>query len=160
MAAVTTQSANLVRQRAYSQFYTANPGVFYAMKQLFLHLAANKGNPDLQLIQYAAEDIIANGGYEPITTGAYTLYAWYGKSRSTQTTTAAFHALHDATSNGATTTTLATQLINNTSQTFLHLWPNGFPGATALTVSSATAVGGGTESQAVDACDGFVIVGA
>ena len=38
-------NANAVRQTTYMA--TRNPGVYYALKALFLHLAANKGNPDL-----------------------------------------------------------------------------------------------------------------
>lgn len=168
MAGVVTQASNKVRQKAYSAVYgfgtgtstnSVSPGHFYAIRSLFLHLAANKGNPDLQFIPFAAEDIVTNNGYQPLGAGAATLYAWFGKARRTSGTTASFQAIHDAIDNSATTTTLQTQLINATNQSFLFVWPDGFPVATEITISAASAVGGATESSAANATDGFLIVG-
>jgi hypothetical protein len=170
MAGVVLVNANLVRQKAYNAVYgtgkivatlnSVSPYHFYAVKSFFLHMAANKGNPDLQFIPYAAEDIIANNGYQPIAAGAATLYMWFMKARRTSGTTASFQAIHDAADNSATTTTLTTQLINKTGQSAIFVWPDGFPVATEITISAATAVGGATESTAADATDGFLIVGA
>lgn len=169
MAGVVSQNANLVRQKAYNAVYgsgtgtstdSVSPYFFYAVKALFLHLAINKGNPDLQFIPYAAEDITTNNGYQPIGAGAATLYAWFIKGRRTSGTTASFQAVHDAADNSATTTTLTTQRLNASGQATIQVWPNGFPVATQITISAATAVGGATESSAADASDGFLIVGA
>jgi len=163
--AVSTQNANLVRQKAYNAVYSPlgtttsaiSPYHFYAIKAFFLHWAANKGNPDLQFIPFTAEQAVTNLGTD-LTTGAGTLYVWFAKARRTTGTTAAFVALHDAADNSATTTTLATQKINATGQQYILVHPNGVPFATSLAISSATAVGGATESATADAADGFVIV--
>jgi len=174
MAGVVTQNANLVRQKAYNAVYgtglgvgtapftgnTVSPYHFYAIKQFFIHMAMNKGNPDLQFIPYAAEDSTTNLGYLPLGAGAATLYVWFGKARRTSGTTAAFEAIHDAATNAATTTTIVTQRLNAAGQQFLFVWPDGFPIGTELVVSSADAVGGATESTAANSSDGFVIVGA
>lgn len=163
--AISLQSANLVRQKAYNAVYgtgtssrAVSPYHFYAVKSLFLHLAANKGNPDLQFIPFTASQIIANGGYSP-DVDACNVYAFFGRARRTSGTTSSFIALHDATDNSATTTTTETALINAAGQSFMFIYPDGRPHATELTVSAATAVGGATESSATDAVDGFVIIG-
>lgn len=164
--AIATANANLARQKAYNAVYgqgtttlPVSPFHFYALKALFLHLAANKGNPDLQFIPYSAAQITTNGGYSPDIDAAL-IYAWYVKGVRTSGTTAAFVALHDATDNSATTTTVLTTKLNATGQSALSVYPDGFRLATELTISSATAVGGATESSAADAAVGFVIVAA
>lgn len=159
--AFTAQSAGLVRQKAYNAVYgtATSPFHFYAVKMFFLHMAANKGNPDLQFRAYSTAEAIVNNGTDLIG-GACTLYAWYGKAARTTGTTDSFQALHDATTNGATTTTVWTAKINLTGQSFFIAEPNGRAIATGLTISAATAVGGATESAAADATTGFVIVGA
>lgn len=166
--ALTTQNANLVRQKAYNAVYgsgtgtatnTVSPYHFYAIKALFLHMAANKGNPDLQFVPYSAEQAVTNLGTS-LVGGACTLYAWFGKARRTSGTTASFQAIHDAADNSATTTTVDTALIKLTGNQFLFVHPNGVAIATDVVISAATAVGGATESSAADATDGFVIVGA
>lgn len=158
--ALTTQSANLVRQKAYNAVYGtgASPFHFYAIKQLFLHLAANKGNPDLEFKAYGTGDATANGGTDLIG-AACTLYAWYGKAARTTGTTASFQAIHDAADNSASTTTVWTAKIDKTGQSFLFVEPNGRALATGCTISAATAVGGATESSATDATAGFILVG-
>lgn len=169
MAGFVADSGNHVRQKAYNAVYGTGTGTttdsvspyhFYAIKAFFLHMAANKGNPDLQFLPYSAEDITTDTGAQPIAAGACTLYVWFVKARRTSGTTASFQAIHDAATNGATTTTIATQLINATGQQELMVWPNGMPIATEIVISAATAVGGATESTAANAADGFVIIGA
>ncbi len=158
--ALTTQSANLVRQKAYNAVYgtPVSPFHFYAIKALFLHLAANKGNPDLQFKAYAAEDATTTNGTSLIG-GPCTLYAWFGKARRTSGSTASFQALHDAANNSSTTTTVWTAKIDGTGQSFLFVEPKGRPISTDVVISAATAVGGATMSAVADATDGFVIVG-
>lgn len=164
--ALTTQNANLVRQKAYNAVYgfgktarPVSPYHFYAVKSLFLHFAANKNNPDLQFAAYTAEQAVTNNGTS-LVGGACTLYAWYGLARRTTGTTASFQAIHDAADNTATTTTVDTFKINLTGQSFLDVRPDGIVIATDVVISAATTVGGPTESAAADATDGFVIVGA
>lgn len=164
--ALTTQNANLVRQKAYNAVYgfskssrLVSPYHYYAIKALFLHLAANKLNPDLQFAAYSAEQATTNLGTSLIG-GACTLYAWYGLARRTSGTTASFQAIHDAADNSATTTTVRTAKISAVGQSFLIVDPDGIALATDAVISAATAVGGATESSAADATDGFIIVGA
>lgn len=165
--ALSTQSANLVRQKAYNAVYGTGTGTstnsvspyhFYAVKALFLHLATNKGNPDLQFVPYSITQATTNGGTDLIG-AACTLYAWFGKAARTSGTTASFQAIHDAADNSATTTTVWTAKINATGQTFFFVEPNGRAIATGLTISAATAVGGATESTDTDSTNGFIIVG-
>jgi len=166
--ALTTQNANLVRQKAYNAVYGTGTGTstdsvspyhFYAVKAFFLHMAANKNNPDLQFAAYTAEQATTNLGTSLIG-GACTLYAWYGKARRTSGTTAAFEAIHDAADNSATTTTVDTAKIKATGEQFFIVHPNGAVIATDVVISSATTVGGATESSAANSTDGFIIVGA
>src|ERR1035437_3294307 len=166
--ALTTQSAGLVRQKAYNAVYGSGTGTavnsvspyhFYAIKQLFLHLAMNKGNPDLQFLPYTAEQAIANGGTD-LVGAACTLYAWFAKARRSSATTVAFQSINDAADNSATTTTVDSALVDITGAQFLIVHPNGKALTTGLTISSESAVGGATETTAALATDGFIIVGA
>lgn len=166
--ALTTQNANLVRQKAYNAVYGTGTGTstnsvspyhFYAVKSFFLHMAMNKGNPDLQFVAYTAEQAVTNNGTSLIG-GACTLYMWFGKARRTSGTTSSFQAIHDAADNTATTTTINTARIKATGEQFVFIHPNGVAIATDVVISAATAVGGATESSTADATDGFVIVSA
>lgn len=167
--ALATTNANIARQKALIAVYgtgtgtstnTVSPYHFYAVKAFFLHWAANKGNADIQFIPYSAEDATVNNGTDKVG-AASTLYVWYGKGRRTSGSTAAFEAIHDAADNTATTTTVWTSKLNASGQAFLFVAPNGVALATGLTISSATAVGGSTETvSAANSSDGFIIVGA
>ncbi len=166
--ALATVNANIARQKAYNAVYGTGTGTtvdsvsqyhFYAVKAFFLHMAINKGNPDLQFCPYTAEQATTNLGTS-LVGGACTLYAWYGKARRSSGTTASFQAIHDAADNSATTTTVDTALIKLTGNQFFFVHPNGVALATDAVISAATAVGGATESTAADATDGFIIVGA
>lgn len=157
--ALSTQNANIVWQKVKAQLLNASPAIQNAFADLKAYLANQKGNPDLQFVQFTAEQVVTNGGYSPDIDGAR-IYGIYFKGRRTSGTTAAFGALHDATDNSATTTTVVTAKFNLTGQAFFATYPDGFLLATELTVSCATAVGGATESSAADAFDGFVVAGA
>lgn len=171
--ALATQNANLVRQKAYNAVYATGTGTssnsvspyhFYAIKALFLHLASNKGNPDLQFVPFSAEQIIANAslGYSP-DVDACKVYAWFGKARRTSGTTSSFITLYDAAvgaDTDADTGGVVVEVIKATGQQFLFVWPDGKAIATEIAIQAATTMEGGTESSAADAIDGFVIVGA
>jgi hypothetical protein len=157
--ALTVQSGVQVWQKVKNALVGANPAHQNAFRVLREYLATQGGNPDLQFIPYTAAQAVTDGGTS-LVGGACTLYAFYGKGARTTGTTAAFAALHDASTNGATTTTVVTAKLNLTGQSFAILEPTGFIIATDVVVSSATAVGGATESAAADAMNGFVIVGA
>jgi hypothetical protein len=155
--AIALEGPNQVWQRVNNMLQGASPEAKAAFKSLKQWLSTQKGNPKLQLVQFAAEDIVTNLGYSPDVDAAL-IYGVYMKGRRTSGTTAAFAAIHDATDNSATTTTVLTQKFNLTGQEFVAINPVGFRLTTELTVSCATAVGGATESSAADACDGFVII--
>lgn len=171
--ALSLQSAGLVRQKAYNAVYGSGTGTatdsvspyhFYAIKALFLHVAANLGNPDLQFVPYAAEDAVTSTDGVTLADTACTLYAWFEKARRTTGTTAAFEWLYNGAAGGGDSDPvgdeIAVQRFNATGQQFLLVHPNGFPIPTALSVVSTTAIDGTTESTAANAGDGFVIIGA
>jgi len=170
--ALSTEAAGHVRQKAYNAVYGTGTGTstdsvspyhFYAIKAFFLHMAANKGNPDLQFVPYSAEQATTAGSGASLVGSACTLYVWFAKARRTSGTTAAYESLWDGTAGGGdsdvTGDVVATQLINATGQQFLLVHPNGFPLVNDLSVASFTTIGGTTESSAANSTDGFVIVG-
>lgn len=157
--ALTVQDGVLVWQKVKNALVGASPAAFDAFRTLRVYIATQGGNPQLQFAPFAAEDIVTDTGYRPIG-GACTLYGIYCKGRRTTGTTSAFIAAHDAADNAATTTTIVTSRFKAAGQTFYWTSPGGIAFATDVTLSSATAVGGATESAAADAGDGFIIVGA
>ncbi len=178
MAVVVTQSGNLVWQKVKNAITVANPvlaagtnpptgqpGATIAAFRGFLeglkyHLAQQKRNIDLQFIPFAAEDAIANLGYNPITTGAGTLYGAYVRGRRTSATTKSFFQVFDANDNATSTATIITGMFNLKGQEFVWFDASGNTKfATGLTIAFDTAVEGATESTAALSGDGFVIVG-
>jgi hypothetical protein len=157
--ALTVQSGVQVWQKVKNALVGANPAHQNAFRVLREYMATQGGNPDLQFIPYTAAQATTNLGTS-LVGGACTLYGWYGKGARTTGTTAAFEALHDASDNSATTTTVVTSKLNLTGQSFAVVEPTGFIIATDVVVSSATAVGGATESSAANSSNGFIIVGA
>lgn len=156
--ALSTESANKVWQKAAVMLRDANPAIQNAFLELKKYLATQKKNPDLQFVPFTAEQAVTNLGTS-LVGGACTLYGFYAKGRRTSGTTAAFLAIHDAADNSATTTTILTQRLKVTGEAFAAVYPVGQAIATDVVISSATAVGGATESTAADVADGFVIVG-
>ena len=157
--ALTVQDGTLVWQKVKNALVGANPAAQNAFRDLRVYLATQGGNPQLQFIPYAAEDIVTNTGMQAVTE-ACTLYGVYAKGRRTSGTTSSFFAVHAAADNAATTTTILTERFKAVSQAFSAVFPTGIAVETALTLSAATAVGGATESSAADAADGFILVGA
>jgi hypothetical protein len=164
--ALVTQSAGLVRQKAYNAVYgggkTASkisPFHFYAIKAFFIHMAMNKQNPDLQFLPFTSEQAVTNLGVD-LVGAASTLYYIFAVGRRTSGTTAAFLSLNDAADNSATTATVFTSRFNASGQSVQVCYPDGLALATGAAISAATTVGGPTESSAADGADGFVIVGA
>lgn len=155
--ALTTQSANLVRQKTYMT--NRNPGIFYALKALFLHLAANKGNPDLAIINIdgaTADD--ASG--QILVNAACTLYAVYGKKTATDTDS--YLVLFDdaADDTGAATDARIVLPFLISGDEHIFIASNGIPMAAGLVAKTYTDFDGVTDSTAGDSPNGFVIVGA
>lgn len=157
--ALTVQDGVLVWQKVSKALLGANPATQAAFRDLKNYLTTQGQNPQLQFVPYTAAQATTDGGTS-LVGGACTLYGWYGKTARTSGTTSAFEAIHDAASNAATTTTIDTARTKATGQSFAILHPTGVALATDAVISSATAVGGATESAAADASNGFIIVGA
>ena len=165
--ALVTQSANLVRQKAYQAVYgngtttvPNSPLNFYAFKQLFLHLAMNKGNPDLQYFNidgaYSSSDGGANASQVELA-GACTLYAIFLKKRGTVETI--FKLSNNATTAG-TDGTQDIALALTAAGTEFTVYPDGRALATGITVTENTTRTGSTLTLLANRIDGFIIVSA
>jgi hypothetical protein len=163
--ALTTQSANLVWQKVKNALTVANsPASNPVALRTFIDalkpwLAQQKRNIDLQFVPFTAEQAVTNNGTS-LVGGACTLYGMWYRARRTTGTTNAFLAIHDAADNTATTTTVVTAKIKLTGNEGSIVSGVGYVLATDAVISSATAVGGATESSTADEADGFIIVGA
>lgn len=158
--ALVTENANLVRQKVKIALASAHPAIQEQFKDLLAYLATQGKNPDLQFIPFSEAQSIIDTGTD-LVGAACTLYGLYATTAPTRvSTTSAFFAIHDAATNGATTTTIVTARVKALGQVYNVTAPKGIALVTGLTVSSATAVGGATESTTPDGVQGFVIVGA
>lgn len=158
--ALSTENANLVRQKVKIALSLAHPAVQEIFKDLLAYLATQGKNPDLQFIPFSEAQSIVNLGTD-LVGAACTLYGVYATTAPTRSsTTAAFFSVNDAADNSATTATVVTARFKALNQVYTAIMPKGIALATGLTVSSATAVGGPTESTTPDGVQGFVIVGA
>ena len=165
--ALATQSAGLVRQKAYQAVYgngtttvPNSPLNFYAMKQLFLHLAMNKGNPDLQYFNIDGAYNSSDGGNnvsQVFVAGACTLYAIFLKKRGTVETI--FKASNNATT-AATDGTQSIALALTAAGTSFTVFPDGQALSTGLTVTEDTTRTTSTLTLLANRIDGFIIVSA
>lgn len=158
---LVTQSAVKVRQKAFqggisnaTTTLLRSPGIFYALKALFLHLATNKSNPDLFL------DYLPGSSNEGLVNGACTLYALYLKKGAVAT--AAYYKL----SNHATVVQADSQVIieaHTAGEEVFVMWPDGKTFTTGIAAGSYTAYDGSnvtTASTATHQLSGWAIVGA
>lgn len=165
--ALTVSNANIARQKAYSVVYgsgtTTNPispFQFYAIKAFFLHMAANKGNPDLKFIpvdgNYSSSDG-GNNASQVLVDAACTLYlVFLRKIGSTET-------IFKGSANATTAGTNGTQdlaIAATVAGTVLEVYPDGRAIASGLTVTENTTRTGSTLTLLANRLDGFVIVGA
>lgn len=160
MSALATQNANLVRQKLYNASstlggsVTRSSEVFYILKAIFLHLAANKGNPDLEL------KYLTDGANSTIVGEACTLWAIFAKKGTVAT------ASYLKVSNHATQVQADSDIILKSAvagQEFVLAYPNGLAFSTGITAGSYTAYNGSnatTPSTATHNFYGFLIVGA
>lgn len=165
--ALVTQSAGLVRQKAYNTVYgngtttlPNSPYNFYAIKALFLHLAANKGNPDLfyKNIDGAASSSDGGAGASTILVdAACTLYAVFLRKRGATETV--FKGSNNATT-AATDGTQDLAFALTAAGTELVVYPDGRALSAGLTVTQNTTRTGSTLTLLANRIDGFVIVGA
>ena len=157
--AISTQNAliALEKMRAFNR----NPGVQYMLKALRLHLATNKGNPDLQFVAIDGNTNASDGGNsanQVLADAACTLYAVYlKKTGSTATWFKATNHATTATTNGGAD--ISTQMTTaNQEQVFVY--PTGFALSAGLTVTENTTATGSTLTLLANRIDGFVIIGA
>lgn len=157
--ALSTQSANLVRQKVHAD--TKNPGVFYALKSLFLHLAANKGNPDLQYCAIDGNTSASDGSNsanQVLADTACTIYAIYLKKTGSTAT------WFKATDNATTATTNGGQdishVITTANDEYLFIYPTGHSMANGITVTENTSATGSVLTLKANKIDGFVIISA
>jgi hypothetical protein len=159
--ALSTQSANLVRQKTY--MINRNPGVFYALKALFLHLAANKNNPDLQLVNIDGINLASDGGNttpQVVANVGCTLYAIYTIKRGTTSTWLKYN--DSATTVVGNGTDSATINYANTvaGEERLALFPVGQVFANGISLSEQTTATGTTQTLKANRIEGFIILGA
>ena len=160
MSALTTQNANLVRQKLYnassslSGSNTRSSEVFYILKAIFLHLAANKSNPDLEL------KVLTSGANSTLVDSACTLWAVFAKKGTDAT------AAYLKVSNHATQVQADSEIILKSSvagQELVLAYPDGFAFATGIAAGSYTAYNGAnatTASTATHNFYGYLVVGA
>jgi len=163
----TTQSAGLVRQKAYNSVYANSTSTipnsafnFYAFKALFLHLAMNKGNPDLRYVNIDGLVNSSDGGAtdsQVLVDGPCTLYAVFLRKRGTVETI--FKGTnHASTMQDNGTQDLAFALTVAGTETIVY--PDGRALSAGLTVTEDTDRTGSTLTLAANRIDGFVIVSA
>lgn len=156
---LSTEAANRVRQKTLA--FSRNPGVFYELKALFLHLAANKSNPDLQYVNIDGSQPASDGSNTTSTVlvnAPCTMYAVYLKKAGTVAT---WFKLTDnattATTNGGAD---VSTVITTKADEVLLTWPTGHAMANGATFSENTTATGSTGELLANRIDGFFICSA
>lgn len=163
----TTQSAGLVRQKAYAAVYgngtTALPNSpfnFYAVKAFFLHLAANKGNPDLRYVNIDGAFSSSDGGNnasQVLVDGPCTLYAvWLRKRGATETIVKISNNATTAATDGSQDLAFALTAAG----TEFIFYPDGRAESAGLTLTENTLRLTGVLTLLANRVDGFIIVSA
>lgn len=157
--AVTPVNALQARQKA--RMSTRNAGVFYTLKSFFLHLAANKQNPDLLYTPIDGNVNASDGDNtadQVLANAACKLYVLYlKKSGSTATWFKATDHATTAATNGTQDISLK---ITTSGEERVSFYPDGYAFANGITVTEDTTATGSTLTLAANKVDGFVIVGA
>lgn len=160
--ALSLEAANRVRQKSYERFYVANPGVFYAMKALFLHLACNKSNPDLQYVNLDGTFLASDGGNnanQVIANVGCTLYAIFGKKQGTTATWLKYNDSATVTVGDGTDTSTSNWANAVAGEERLLLFPVGQVFANGIAVAENTAATTTTKTLKANRIDGFFIIG-
>lgn len=165
--AIVTQSAGLVRQKAFHGIGGARSSVpnsqclFWALKALFLHLSSNKGNPDLKLFNidggYSSSDG-GNNASQVAVDGPCTIYAIYLKK--TGSTATSFKVSNHASTASTDGTQSLGYILVTAGEDNLFLFPDGHAMATGVTITENTTATGSTLTLAANRIDGFIIAGA
>lgn len=154
--ALTTQSALLVKQKVFPQ--TRKPNIQFALKALFSYLAQFKGNPDLQMVPFAALDDTET----VICTDPCKIYATYMKKGAASTAAAYVKQTDHATTSSDAASEFRFEMaeLGLVVQEEVVVYFNGAPMTVGVTMQGNTTANGGTLSAAIDAVSGFVIIGA
>lgn len=163
--ALVTESAGKVRQKAEAFISTKQVGTTagagdpiaeYLIKALFLGLAANKGNPDLQFLPFSEVNADVSGG-TVLLSGACRVYAVYTRKENSATDnwTWVYDDATDDTTAGDALISLP-QLEANADAIFVS--SVGIPAGTGIVITQYTTALGTTDGS--NGADGFVIVGA
>lgn len=155
--ALTVESATKVRQK--TRMAVRNPGIFYALKALFLHLACNKGNPDLFFATITGTTVDDAGG-QVLVDAPCTLYAVYGKKAATATDVylAIFDDATDDAGAGTDGRVVLPFLLSG--EEAFYLSPDGLTLAAGCVAKAYTDFDGTTDSTDTDCPNGFAIIGA
>jgi hypothetical protein len=149
--ALSTQNIVLAKRRALNNQAGVTPGAQAALKALFQYLAQHKGNPDLQVKEFALLDDTER----VIADVACRLYALvFYKATATAT-------FSKATDSATTASDAASELRfwQNAIGYQVVTWPDGLAFANGITMQGNTTANGGTSSGA-NAALGFAILGA
>lgn len=156
MAALSTEDANLVRQKALhyaAQQNGGDPMLALILKAFFRHMSEDRGNPDLEFVPFA--DLTSD---TVLASGALSLYFLYARKQNTATD--AFLTLTDhATVSDGSAGFLQLEQTVATEESYA-VFRKGLAQALGITANSSTTVGGTTDSTSGDGADGFVIMGA
>ena len=158
--ALTTQAAQLVRQK--TNMITLSPGIFYGLKALFLHLAANRGNPDLQFVPVDTVLLASdktNTAQQVIANVACHLYAFYLKKFGT---VAVSYKISDSatvvTGNGTDAGPSGTLTV--LSDDTLQIYPQGGHNyVNGIAFTEQTTQTGTTQTLFANRAEGFFIIG-
>jgi len=153
--ALTTEDANLVRQKALHYAAVINGGDPYLaleLKAFFRHLSEDRGNPQLYFESFA--DLTGDTVISDAACKFYFLYA-----RKQNTATDAFTVMTDHASTSAGDAGFFKAEVNVGKDATTYVVRNGLAQASGLTMNSTTTMAGTTDSTSGDGVDGFVIVG-
>jgi len=163
----TTESAGKVRQKAYAATYgtststvPVSPFDFYAVKAFFLHLAANKGNPDLRYVNIDGLAAASDGGASAnivAVDGPCTLYVVYlRKTGATETIVKVANSATTFTADGTQDQAFPLTVAG----TEFVVYPDGRAYSTGITYTEQTTRTGTTQTLKANRVDGFIIVSA
>lgn len=165
--AISTQSAVLVRQKAVHAAGIVSGSVavaqhnYWALKALFLHLAANLGNPDLK-IQYIDGNATASDGGnvadQVVSDGACNIYAIF--LRKTGSTATWFKLTNHATTAATNGTADVSVRLTDAAEEALLTYPKGMAFSAGATYTEDTTATGSTLNLVANRIDGFIIAGA
>lgn len=156
--ALSLQSAGIVRQKARS--ITRNPGIYRVLQALFMHLASNKGNPDLQWVPWSGTELGSDGGNadKVLADAACRVYAIYFKKAATAT--GAWIKFSDHASAASATAGEFTAEFNAASEERIAIFPDGFAQGTGWTMRQDTTAAGSTRTLLANAVHGFALISA